>query len=252
MRAYTGKALWVDLTHGTWFEETNPDSIYRQFLTSAGLVTWLGIPGIEPFTSDFAEQMEMTCRNGCLETPRFPFDMFVREGQSKDFALVVLIGAGFERKGQRGYVDHSGRFYTLEKIDRLPVKKLVVGSCGREAAHIADHFIDGCMPYPNSPHADLHRLTGTRCTVLSLKNRHLIALLWARLRQCEKRKRLYRQGYRLDCVLPDGPYPEEFHVLTPEEQALTAVRKDLSPLNKAEIRAACAAENRAVLVTFFG
>lgn len=203
-------------------------------------------------SSDFAQQMEMTCRGGCLAATRFAFDMFLREGQPALFPLVVLIGAGFEQGGQRGYVDHTGRFFTLQEAAQLPGKKLVVGSCSQPAARIADHSIEGCMPFPNSPHAILHRLTGTRCTVLSLKNRHLVSLLWATLRLCEKRKNLIRRGHRLDCALPDTPYPKEPLLLTLAEQDLPALRMDLPPLSQAEIRAACAAENRAMLATFFG
>jgi aldehyde:ferredoxin oxidoreductase len=37
MKAYTGKVLWVDLTHGTFTEETIPDDTYRKFLGGIGL-----------------------------------------------------------------------------------------------------------------------------------------------------------------------------------------------------------------------
>ncbi len=199
-----------------------------------------------------AEQMQMACRGGCLATTRFAFDMFLREGQRGDFPLVLIIGAGFERNGQPCYLDHEGRPYTLEEIAQMPGPKLAVGACARPAAGMADRFIDGCMPFPNSPHAALHRLTGTLCSVTSLKNRHLIPLLIATLQMCQARKRLYRQGRRLDCALPGSPLPVEHRPLSPEEQAMPAVRWDLPPLSREEIRQACAAENRAVLATFLG
>jgi len=41
LKAYTGKVLWVDLTHGTWHEETIPDAIYQQYLAGIGLGAWL-------------------------------------------------------------------------------------------------------------------------------------------------------------------------------------------------------------------
>ena len=135
-----------------------------------------GVPTIstrDQCSPQFARQMEMACRGGCLATTRFAFEMFQREGQRLDFPLVVLIGAGFELDGQRHWLDADGQPYTLAEIEQLPGKKLVVGSCASKAAPIADRFIDGCMPFPNSPHAALHRLTGTTCSVTSLKNRHL-------------------------------------------------------------------------------
>ena len=41
MKPYTGKVLWVDLTHGTWTEQTIPDDLYRKFLGGSGLGAWL-------------------------------------------------------------------------------------------------------------------------------------------------------------------------------------------------------------------
>ena len=208
--------------------------------------------GIEACSPELAEKMEMACRGGCLATTHFAFDMFLREGQPRDFTLVLIIGSGFELQGKRCYLDRYGRPYSLEEIARMPGKKLAVGSCVRQAANFVDRFIDGCMPFPNSPHAALHQLTGTHCAVTSLKNRHLIPLLLATLRTCEKRKRLYRSGHRLDCALPDAPLLIENHSLTPEERKLPAVLLDWPPMSDVEIKAACAAENQAVLATFTG
>lgn len=200
-----------------------------------------------------AHEMELTCRGGCLASTRFAFEMFVREGQRCDFGLVVLIGAGFELDGQRVYLDHAGRSYTLAEIAQLKGKKLAIGNCARCAAAIADRFVEGCMPFPNAPHAALHRLTGTWCTVMSLKNRHLLPLLIATLRTSARRKQMLRAGQRLDVALPGSYLPEEaVRVLTPEEQGMAAIRWDLPPLSEAEIRAACAVEDRAVLATFLG
>jgi hypothetical protein len=89
--------------------------------------------------------------------------------------------------------------------------------------------------------------------VISLKNRHLFPLLFATLRTCEARKRLFRAGHRLDCPLPDSHnLLEPLQPLLDTHQAGQAVPLEWPPLSKAEIRAACAAENRAVLATFFG
>jgi uncharacterized protein (DUF362 family) len=208
---------------------------------------------LDQCSPELSRQMEMACRGGCLATTRFAFEMFQREGQRLDFSMVVLIGAGFEQDGQRYYLDAEGKPYTLAEIERLPGKKLVIGSCAVEAGQIADRFIDGCMPFPNSPHAALHRLTGTVCAVTSFKNRNLIPLLIATLRTCEARKGLYRAGHRLDCALSGShAVVEAPRILTSEEQTMQAVPWEWSPLSKDEMRAACAAEDRAVLATFLG
>ena len=41
LKAYTGKVLWVDLSHGTWSEETIPDAIYQKYLGGIGLGAYL-------------------------------------------------------------------------------------------------------------------------------------------------------------------------------------------------------------------
>ncbi len=232
---------------------------FQQVFPNVRALVGHSLPGAPPVHSidqcspELASQMEMACRGGCQATTRFAFEMFQREGQRQDFSLVVLIGSGIELDGQRYFLDAKGQPYTLEQIKRLPGKKLVVGNCAQGARQCSDRFVNGCMPFPNSPHVALHRLTGTHCTVVSLKNRHLIPLLWATLRTCEVRKRLYRLGHRLDCSLPDNhtllepPYPQ-----TDAEQTLYAVPMEWPSLSREEIRAACAAENRAMLATFFG
>ncbi|MCU0485068.1 MAG: DUF362 domain-containing protein [Anaerolineales bacterium] len=211
------------------------------------------VPNRLACTPALANEMEMTCRGGCLASTRFAFEMLVREGQRCDFEMVVLIGAGFELEGERCYLDHTGRAYTLAEIRQLPGKKLAIGSCTRTVSVLADRFVEGCMPFPNAPHAALHHLTGTWCRVMSLKNKHLLPMLMATLRTSQKRKRMLRAGFPLDCALPSSYLPEqELRVLAPEEQELRAVRWDLPQMSQEEIRAAVAAENRAVMATFTG
>ena len=41
LKAYTGKVLWVDLTHGSWFVESIPNEIYQKYLGGTGLGAWL-------------------------------------------------------------------------------------------------------------------------------------------------------------------------------------------------------------------
>jgi uncharacterized protein (DUF362 family) len=198
------------------------------------------------------QRMELACRGGCLASLRFAFDMFVRESQRRDFHLVVVIGAGQVVDGQPFYLDAENRRYTPQDIQKLKGKKLVVGSCARALAEIADRYVEGCMPFPNSPHAALHALTRTWCSVLSLKNRHLLPLLLDTLQTCEARKKLIRAGRRLDVPLPQDAALVEPPLLTPADAQLRAIPWPLPPLSPDEIRAACAQENRAVLATFLG
>ena len=200
-------------------------------------------------TPAVAAAMELACRGGCLATTHFAFDMFLREGQRRDFPLVLLIGAGVVIEGERYYLDRAGQPHTLAQVARLPGKKLVVGSCSHPAAGIADRLVEGCMPFPNSAHVALHQLTGTFCRVLSLHNRHLLPMLLATLQMCEARKKLYRAGHRLDVPLGANAPAE---APPPFAAGQRIVPWPLPPLTPEEIRAACTCENRAVLATFLG
>lgn len=210
------------------------------------------VTSLEACTPSLAAEMELACRGGCLATTHFAFDMFLKEGQRCDFHLVLIIGEGLDLNGERYFLDHTGKPYTLEQINHMKGRKLVVGSCSRPAAGIADRFVDGCMPFPNSPHVALHALTGTFCTVMGLKNQHLLPLLIATLQMCEVRKKLYRAGHRLDVPLTNKYAVVEPRALTEIEQSQSAIPWPLPPLTPEEIRQACARENRAVLATFLG
>lgn len=58
------------------------------------------------------------------------------------------------------------------------------------------------MPLANAPHAILHRLSGTRCAVLSARNRRLAGLLVDTLRCRAARSRLIKAGQRIDVAYP--------------------------------------------------
>jgi hypothetical protein len=210
------------------------------------------ITSIEDCSPGLAAEMEIACRGGCLATAHFAFDMFLIEGQRCDFQLILIIGEGVEINGERYYLNHAGTPYTLEQIRHMKGKKLVVGGCSHPAAGIADRFVNGCMPFPNSPHVALHGLTHTTCSVVSLKNRHLLPLLFDTMKMCERRKKLYRLGHRLDVPLVNGHLMKAHSALPPDEQGQDVIPWPLPPLSPEEIREVCARENRAVLATFLG
>jgi uncharacterized protein (DUF362 family) len=199
-----------------------------------------------------AGHVEMQCRGGCQATTRFAFDMFIREGLRRDFQLVLILGSGIRMNGKTIYLDGHNTAFDLEQIQKLPGKKMAVGTCAKELAGVVDRFVDGCMPYPNSPHVALHQLTGTLCRVLTPKNRHLLPMLFATLQMCETRKKLYRQGLRTDCNLPGSYHLVETRPLTAAEEKLDFIRWELPSLSAREIRQACARENHAILATFLG
>ncbi len=196
--------------------------------------------------------MEYTCMGGCLASTRYAFAMFLHEGQKRNFKMTVILGAGAQANdGQVYYYDASGKPYSLEEIKAIPGKKLAIGSCARHLKNIVTNHIDGCMPFPNSQHATLHLMTGTLCAIMSpVRNRYLLPALLATLQVCERRKKFYRQGIRLDIPLGNEDILYETRPLSEAEQQLDYIHEPFAPLNKAEIRKLCAIENRAILATF--
>ncbi|MCX6097267.1 MAG: DUF362 domain-containing protein [Caldiserica bacterium] len=201
-------------------------------------------------TADLVLQMEKVCRGGCLATTRFAFDMLRFEGLRRDFALTVVIGAGTVVEGTRVWFDRDGKAYTAEEIEHMRGKRLVVGNCASCVPARRRERVGGCMPFPNAPHVALHRLTGTWCRVMSPRNRNLLPLLAATLQECENRRRLLRQGIRLDVPLQADDHLVEPRLLTEAEQAMDLVSWPFPPLTPAEIRQLVAQEGRNVLATF--
>ncbi|MGB9666416.1 MAG: DUF362 domain-containing protein [Candidatus Cryosericum sp.] len=197
-------------------------------------------------------QMEQVCRGGCLATTRFAFDMLRFEGLSRDFTLTVVIGAGTIIDGKRVWLDRAGTGYTADQIQRLPGRHMIVGNCAHLVPALRGERVEGCMPFPNAPHMVLHRLTGTWCRVMSPRNHNLLPLLMATLQECENRKRLLRQGVRLDVPLQMDDHIAEPRPLTESEQAMDIIPWPFPPLTPAEIRQLVAQENRNVLATFRG
>jgi len=194
--------------------------------------------------------LEATCRGGCLAATRYAFDMLYHEGQPRDFQLNLVIGAGCQSAGQTTYYDAAGNPYHPQDIRRLPGKKLTIGTCAAGLKPVVDRFVDGCMPFPNSPHMVIHQLSGTACKVISPKNRYLLRGLLATLQMCEQRKKLLRTGQRIDIPLHHENKLYPLRPLSAAEMELDFILEPFAPLSPAEIRALCAAENRNILATF--
>ncbi len=196
-------------------------------------------------------RMEMFCRGGCLAATRYAFDMLFHEGKKRDFYLTIIIGPGLLVNGEPLYFDRQGNHYTPREIEAIDEKKMAVGSCTNHLKPFVDRIIPGCMPFPNSAHMIIHQLSGTWCSVLTLRNRHLIPALIDTLILCERRKRLLRQGKRID--IPWQPEDKLFppRVFTESELKMQFIHDPFEPLSKEEIHRLCREENRSILATFF-
>ncbi|MDD5712961.1 MAG: hypothetical protein PHY31_09445, partial [Smithellaceae bacterium] len=196
--------------------------------------------------------MEMTCRGGCLATTRYAFDMLHYEGKKKDFKLNLFIGAGVQKNGQTYYFDRDGKAYSFDDISKLPGKKLAIGSCTRHLSGIANRHVDGCMPMPNSPHMAIHWMSGTFCSVMTPKNRHLLPELLDTMNMMLARIVQIGKGKRLDCALRYDDGIVETRVLSNEEKRRSYIPWPLPPLTGKEKRQLIATELRSILSTFLG
>ena len=194
--------------------------------------------------------LEGVCRGGCLATTRFGFSMIYYEGQKRDFQMTLILGAGVKLNGETVYYDAEGKPWKLADIKGLKGKKMAVGTCTRELESIVDRHVDGCMPFPNSPHQAIHLMQGQLCSVMSPRNHFLPANLVDTLRVCQKRKAHYKSGLRLDIPLAAVDKIFEPRPLTEAEKELDFIFEPYEKLNPKEIRELCAQENRNILATF--
>jgi uncharacterized protein (DUF362 family) len=203
------------------------------------------------FTREQLCALEGVCRGGCLATTRYAFDMLYYEGKKRDFQMTVILGSGVNYAGGVLYYDAAGKPYTVNEIAALKGKKVAIGACTRQMTGIVDRYVDGCMPFPNSPHMVIHQMSGSSCAVISPRNRYLIPALIDTLQVCERRKALLRSGQRIDIPLRHEDRCYETRPLTEAEKGQAYIFEPFDPLTPAEIRALCAAENRNILATFF-
>jgi uncharacterized protein (DUF362 family) len=186
---------------------------------------------------DFLHRLEMSCRGGCLTTARLGFEFLHYEGLNRDFELTIIVGAGCSVNGERVWFDHAGKSYTVSEIAALPGTKLAVGNCALgQLEGKLDHFIPGCMVFPNSVHMKLHKLTKLRCRVVNPFGPAAPALLKGTLRMRRTRRKLLRQGQHLDWW-PDLPEIDGL-----EKSDEDWVKVDLPPLSKEQIRERIRAE----------
>lgn len=157
-----------------------------------------GPQGVE-VPQEYLSQMEQSCRGGCLATTRLGFEFLHHEGLDRNFPLTVVIGNGAQFRGERVWFSGLGEVYTTGAIAELPGNKLAVGNCSLKTLEQAvTHSISGCMVFPNSVHMKLHRLSNTRCRLVSPRAPQASILLNHTWRMRRKRMALLRRGIHLD------------------------------------------------------
>jgi len=201
---------------------------------------------------ELSRASQASCRGGCVATTRFALSMLQAEGVKPKRPVALIIGAGLERDGGRFWYDADGKAYDETAIRRLPMKKAVIGSCTRALAPLADRFVDGCMVMPNGPHMVLHELAGVPCTIMGLRNKNLFPMLVATLGARSARRRIIKEGERLDVALRLDDMPVETRPLSAEESAREWVEWPMPPIGKDEEKQLLDFEDDAAIASFRG
>lgn len=144
------------------------------------------------------KQVEASCLGGCVAALRQSFEMYYYQGLNNGFPLMVILGNGTEIGGEKYYFDHTGQAYTTDDIRASNIKKMVFGSCTSEMAPYGDSYSAGCMPKPAEGLAVIHKLSGNRSRILSLKNKQLFRIIRAGLKMRSIRIKLIKSGVRVD------------------------------------------------------
>lgn len=203
------------------------------------------------FNEQELNALENVCRGGCLATTRYAFDMLLHEQKTQNFELTLILGAGVNQNGSTLYYDGFGMPYSPADIAALKGKKVAIGTCTSHLKGIVDRYVDGCMPFPNSPHMVIHQMSGTMCSVISPRNRYLLPALFATLQACERRKALLRSGQRIDIPLHHEDTVYKTRDFSEDEMSLSYIYEPFEPLTPTEMKSLCASENRNILATFF-
>jgi hypothetical protein len=183
---------------------------------------------------------------------RFAFEMLRCEGLKIEKPVTIVIGEGAIGGKGRVWLDRTGKAYGPDDIKALPGKKLAVGSCTKGLGGVVDAQIPGCMPFPNAPHMALHKMTGTKCQVMSLKNKNLLPMLAAVIRMHRNRAALIRRGERIDVTLHDDDSVIDPPIPPSASPNAAFIPWPFPPLTRDEIKAALKAERRALINTLLG
>jgi hypothetical protein len=204
---------------------------------------------VDDVNEEMLKQIEMFCRGGCLSTVRLALDIIKHEGFDTTFSLTVIIGKGIGIEGKVTWFDRDGKHYTKEDIASIEGSKLAVGSCTAHLIGIVDIHLEGCMPYPNAPHFAIHKLMGKKCTLISLKNKYLLTLLFATFRMRAARRREIKKGRFFDCEFSINDEIVEPRPLTAEEKEMDFIKWDFPPMSADERKRILRAERKETLDT---
>jgi len=161
---------------------------------------------------EYARAIEHACWGGCAATTRFGLSLIEAEGYRPETKGVIIIGPGLaDGSGTPStgpfWYDAGGKAWDEPSMLALPGKKLVIGSCGRQIGKKADIFVEGCMPFANSPHMAIHQITQTSCRVLSFHNKNYCSILANTVRMRTARRKLIKSGVRLDIPFETSAEP---------------------------------------------
>lgn len=208
------------------------------------------ISDINAVNQETMEEMELVCRGGCLACTKLGLEILIAEGVG-DYEVTIIIGNGVKVNGKGSYYfDRTGKAYTKEDIAKIETPTLATGDCTIELEDIVDYYAPGCLYYPGLVHTMLHKISDTKCVMMTRKNKFLLSFAWDTLRMRIARRRQIRKGNYVDIKQTDIDQPKELDNLTEEQQKQDYIKWPMPPMTRKVKRQLLKEEWNSVMILF--
>lgn len=195
-------------------------------------------------------EMELVCRGGCLVTTRMGLEMIYAEEVS-DYNATIIIGNGVMVKNKGPYYfDRTGKAYTITDIEKITSPKLAVGDCTKPLKNVVDLHIEGCLYHPGLVHLKLHKISHTKCKMISTKNKHLLPFILDTLRMRIARRKQIRKGRNVDIGLDEINTINEPPQVTNEDKELDYIKWNFPLMSKQRKRKLLKDEWKSLAILF--
>jgi uncharacterized protein (DUF362 family) len=223
------------------FEQANSSLINDQFHENFPNIRALiahdreGAPKVKSLDSvdqALMEKMELVCKGGCLACTKLGIDILVGEGVG-DYEATIIIGSGVKVNGKGPYYfDRDGKAYTKEDIANIEMPTFATGDCTAHLKDVVDYHAAGCLYYPGIAHTILHKISNTKCVMMSTKNRFLLRFAIDMLGMRIARRRQIRKGNYVDISVKDINNRRKPEVLTKKQQQKDYIEWPLPPMDR--------------------
>lgn len=188
-------------------------------------------------TPEIALALEQACTGGCLAAVKTGLDYYnFAKRADRSFSLCAVIGSGCEIDGERYWFDKTGKYYTLDDIKALPMRKLAVGNCAAPAYEACEYRAKGCCD-PALCMSQVCKAAGVTMPIMSLRNKALIKTALGMTATVLARRRMIRRGEWVDCPREHKDRIYGLPELSAEQSEMSYIAWPLPSMNRKERRA---------------